>query len=815
MFEAMRRYGNRTSGGVEARGDRRAGDASAVSFTGRMAGWSARHAWLTLGAWVLVLVGAFLLAGNLNFTGEDGVESTEAGRASALIEEAAGEGPRAEEFVLVEANDGPIDEELFASVVSAIVTEMRALEVVDDVVSYQDGADSMRTPDGRRALIHVSTSLGHNDDLEPADSVLAVVEEANQSSGLRVTTIGNMSVERLFGEMAEETFQKGELIGIATALVIMLAVFGAVVAALIPVLLAIVAVLTAVGIIAIISMAWELNEFTVIVTTMVGLAVGIDYSLLIVQRFREERDRGLERYDAISRAGATASRTVLFSGIAVAIALAGMLIMPDMLFKSFGIGTMVVVVTAVAAALTLLPALLGLLGDRVNWLTIPIIGRRRPPESGGGFWGAITGVVTAHPAISVVVTAALLIALTAPVTTLELGSGGISMLPEETDERHAFDVMIEEFSDGIIKADIVVLAPDVNTVAVQRAIEGLTASLASDDFFGTAESMISASGNLADIRVSIAGDISSDESIAGIRRLRDDYIPAAFAGVNAEVLVGGGTAEVIDDVAIVKQYVPLIMAAVLAASFLLLLIAFRSIVVPLKAVLMNLLSVGAAYGMVVLVFQKGVGSSLFGFQEVPVIESWIPLFLFAILFGLSMDYHVFLLSRIKERYDETHDNSGSVVYGLHSTASIISGAALIMVAVFGGFALAVVDVPADGLRPGGRCDPRRHDRSDGARTCEHGAAGRQELVLPKLAGVAAQHQHRGRARGRARRCRLTADSRSDVPLNLQKFNTFSSEPHVPPGIENLGGFGRLRLIDRSVSAPVDYCGQVGTRVEDG
>ena len=681
MFEAMRRYGNRTPGGAEAGGGQRAGDASALSFTGRVAGFTARHAWLTLGAWVLALVGAFLLAGNLNFTGEDGVESTEARRASALIEAATGEEPRAEEFVLVEANDGPIDEELFASVVSAIVTEMRALEVGDDVVSYQDGADSMRTSDGRRALIQVSTSLGHNDDLEPADSVLAVVEEANQSSGLRVTTIGNMSIERLFGEMVEETLQKGELIGIATALVIMVAVFGAVVAALIPVLLAIVAVLTAVGIIVIISMAWELNEFTVIVTTMVGLAVGIDYSLLIVQRFREERDRGLERYDAISRAGATAGRTVVFSGIAVAIALAGML------FKSFGIGTMVVVVTAVAAALTLLPALLGLLGDRVNWLTIPIIGRRRPPESGGGFWGAITGVVTAHPAISVVVTAALLIALTAPVTPLELGSGGISMLPEETDERHAFDVMIEEFTDGIIRAEIVVLAPDVSTVAVQSAIEDLTASLASDDFFGTAESTISAKGDLVDIRVSISGDISSDESIAGIRRPRDDYIPVAFAGVNAEVLVGGGTAEVIDSVAMVWQYVPLIMAVVLGASFLLLLIAFRSIVVPLKAVVMNLLSVGAAYGMVVLVFQKGVGSSLFGFQEVPVIESWIPLFLFTILFGLSMDYHVFLLSRIKERYEQTGDNSASVLYGLHSTASIITGAALIMVAVFGGFTL--------------------------------------------------------------------------------------------------------------------------------
>ena len=544
MFEAMRRYGNRTSVGVKTGGDQRAGDASGVSFTGLVARWTARHAWITLGAWLVVLVGAFLLAGNLNVTGEGGVETTDSRRASALIEAASGEEPRAEEFVLVEANDGPIDEVLFASVVSSIVTELRALPIVDEVTSFQDGAETLRTPDGRMALIQVTTTLAQDDDLEEADPVLDVVEKANRSSGLRVTTIGNMSVERLFGEMADETFQKGEMIGIIAALVIMLAVFGAVVAALIPILVAIVAIFTAVGIIAVISMARELNEFTVIVTTMVGLAVGIDYTLLIVQRFREERDRGLERYDAITMAGATASRTVLFSGFAVAIALAGMLIMPDILFKSFGIGTMVVVVTAVAAALTLLPALLGLLGDRVNWLTIPIIGRRRSPESGGGLWGRVTGAVTAHPAISVVITAAILIALAAPVTTLELGSGGISMLPDDTDERHAFDVVIAEFTDGIIKADIVVLAPDVSTDAVQSAIEDLTASLASDDFFGTAELMPSPNGDLMDIRVSIAGDISSDESIAGIRRLRDDYVPAAFAGVDAEVLVGGVTAEV-------------------------------------------------------------------------------------------------------------------------------------------------------------------------------------------------------------------------------------------------------------------------------
>lgn len=200
MFEAMRRYANRTSGGDKAGGDQRAGDASAQSFTGRVAGFTARHAWRTLGAWVLILVAAFLLVGSLNVTDESGVETTDARRASDLIEAAAGQEPRAEECVLVEANDGPIDEALFASVVSSIVTEMRALPIVDAVASYQDGADVLRTTDGRKALIQVTTSLGHFDELELADSVLDVVEEANESSGLRVTTIGNMSVARVVSQ---------------------------------------------------------------------------------------------------------------------------------------------------------------------------------------------------------------------------------------------------------------------------------------------------------------------------------------------------------------------------------------------------------------------------------------------------------------------------------------------------------------------------------------------------------------------------------------------------------------------------------------
>ena len=660
---------------------------SRAGFTARLAGFTARHAWPTLGVWVLLLVGAFVLAGSVNLTNEGGTE-TDASRARDLIIDSRGQDPLLEEFVLVEANAGPIDEQLFASVVSTVVSELRAIPVVGEVVSYQDGAASLRSADGRYALIQVTTNLPGDSEFELGDPILAVIDAANESSGLRVTTIGDFSIERLFGELIEETFAKGELIGVLAAMVIMVGVFGALVAALIPLLLAIVSIFAAVGIIAAVSMVFELHTFTMIVTTMIGLAVGIDYSLFIVQRFREERDRGLDRYDAITKAGATASRTVLFSGIAVAIALAGMLIMPGNLFRSFGVGTIIVVVTAVTAALTLLPALLGLLGDRVNWVTIPFLGRRHSAETDGGFWATITRVVVARPAISAGLSGLLLLALTVPVTTMSLGSGGLSMIPAERDERHAFDVVIENFSDGILTADVVVLASNVSSFAVQQGAAELTAALAADDFFGTIRTNINADGNMLHINFSTAGDMSAPTSVAAIQRLREEYVPAAFGDLsNVEVLVGGDTAAVLDDVEIVKRYLPLIMLAVLAASFVLLLVAFRSIVVPLKAVVMNLLSVGAAYGMVVLFFQEDWGSRIFGFQQVPVIESWIPLFLFAILFGLSMDYHVFLLSRIKERYDETGDNSGSVLYGLRSTASIITGAALIMVAVFGGFAL--------------------------------------------------------------------------------------------------------------------------------
>jgi RND superfamily putative drug exporter len=372
--------------------------------------------------------------------------------------------------------------------------------------------------------------------------------------------------------------------------------------------------------------------------------------------------------------------------MAVTIALAGMLIAPDPVFQSFAVGAMLVVAATVLAALTLLPALLALLGHRINWLTLPFIGRASARGGGGKGWQLFVGAVTKRPVISVVLSAGILIAMALPVFNINLGTVGIGTLPEDNSSRHAFDVLNEEFSDGVLTADVVVQAPDVNAPDVQSGVNNLVAALDADEFFGGSTVETNEAGDLALVTVAMPGDFSSSESRSALERLRGDYIPASFPGDVADVYVGGPTAETVDSVQTQRDYLPYVFTFVLGLSFLLLLLAFRSIVVPLKAVVMNLLSVAAAYGILVLVFQEGVGTGLLGFREAPVIESWLPLFLFAILFGLSMDYHVFLLSRIKERYDETGDNGSSVEYGLRQTASIITGAALIMVAVFAGMA---------------------------------------------------------------------------------------------------------------------------------
>jgi len=426
--------------------------------------------------------------------------------------------------------------------------------------------------------------------------------------------------------------------------------------------------------------------------TMIGLAVGIDYSLFIVARYREERLHGREKQEAIGRAGATANRAVFFSGMTVVLALLGLLIVPNTIFRSLAGGAVFVVLVAVAASMTLLPAILSLMGDKVNALRV----RRKAGrvEAGTGFWDRATRLVMGRPVISLVAGAGLLVVLAIPYFSIHTGTSGVSTLPDDIDSKRAFVLLEENFAGGLSEPAQVVIDGDIEAPDVQSAIDELTGTVTGDEAFAAPSPLeVNEAGDLAVLAIPFRGDIYEDASVQAIRDLREEYVPDAFAETDARVLVGGETAFNVDFFNQSDTYMPIVFVFVLGLSFLLLTVVFRSVVLPVKAILMNLLSVGAAYGMVVMFFQQGVGpgfvkdiASALNFIQVESIEAWLPLFLFAVLFGLSMDYHVFLLTRIREHYDLTGDNTGSVAYGLRTTAGIITGAALIMVAVFGGFA---------------------------------------------------------------------------------------------------------------------------------
>jgi RND superfamily putative drug exporter len=522
------------------------------------------------------------------------------------------------------------------------------------------------------------------------EPVFDTVAELNGEDGFFVAIVGQTSFQAESNELAVSDIEQGERYGVPMALVILLVLFGAVVAALIPLFLAILAIITALGMVAIIGQFFELVFFVTLMISMIGLAVGIDYSLIVVSRFREEVARGRSRLDAIEVTGATANRTVLFSGLTVVLALTGMLVMPVTIFQSLGAGAILAVISAVLLALTLLPAVLALMGGRVNSFRLPFLGRRlvrHGDQSSGGFWNTVTRVVMGHPLLSLLLAGGFMVAAALPAMDLNTGFNGVDVMPDRFQSKQAFLVLEEKFSFGVASPAEVVIDGDADLPEVAAAVEALRDRLAVDpDFIGFSTIEISPNRDLTVLSVPVVGESSSERTRAAVTRLREEIVPAAFAGVPAQASVGGATSSNIDFFDVTDTYMPIVFAFVLGLSFILLTVAFRSIVIPLKSIILNLLSVGAAYGLMVAVFQKGFLDSVLPFQQTPIIDAWIPLFLFTVLFGLSMDYHVFLLSRVREQYDITHDNAASVAAGLRSTAGLITGAALIMVVVFSGFA---------------------------------------------------------------------------------------------------------------------------------
>jgi RND superfamily putative drug exporter len=403
-----------------------------------------------------------------------------------------------------------------------------------------------------------------------------------------------------------------------------------------------------------------------------GLALGIDYALFVVSRFREERGAGREKLEAIAAAGSTASRAVLFSGSAFVLAMLGLLLVQSTIMRSLATGAILVGIVSVAAALTLLPAVLSLLGDKVDRFRVPLVGRSRGETRR---WTAFVRRVQARPVLSLVLTVAVLLAVAAPALTMKIGAAGIATLPDRLTSKQGYLALERSFpAAGADPAEIVAQGG--------APVDGLLRLLEADPDFGSPQVERSADGEAVLIRVPVAADPLSDRALEAVERLRSEYVPQS--GVDA--LVTGTTAENIDYFEVMRSWLPIVLVFVLGLSFVLLTVAFRSVVVAATAIGLNLLSVGAAYGLTVAVFQHGIGAGLLGFQQVETIEAWVPLFLFAVLFGLSMDYQVFLLSRIRERFAATGDTTEAIAFGIGSTARIITGAALIIVAVFAGFA---------------------------------------------------------------------------------------------------------------------------------
>jgi len=659
--------------------------------TARLARACSLRPWRTIGAWLVAVVAAgaalALLLGELTTEGHP-TNNPDSQRATNAVAGAfpPRPGSNVTDIIIVRSERYTVDSEPFQTFVRQLAAQGQDAGAVANTLTFYDTRNPALVSQDR----HATALLIDIPDSDLAADEIDVVERADAQPAFEAAITGDQTVDNDFNELSQRDLENGELrFGIPAALVILVLVFGAVVAGLVPLLMAILSIVVALGFVALFSQAFDLSVFIINMLTGMGLALGIDYSLFVVSRYREERGRGLEKADAIASSGATASRAVLFSGTAFVLAMMGMLIVPNNIMRSLALGAILVGIVSVVAALTLLPALLGLLGDRVNALRVPFVGRASLEAAGaeGRFWHAIVVRVMRRPGLSLTLAAGVLVAAAIPLFGLHIGTSGVSTLPDNFASKQGFLALERDFPRLTTDPVEVVVADGYTRPDVRASLERLRARLASDPRFGKGEVRRSPDGTVGVLDVPIKGDSAGTEAVAAVRELRSETIPEAFRDKEATVYVGGDTAENIDYFNSVSDPAPIVLAFVLGLTLVLLTIVFRSVIVAATALLLNLLSVGAAYGLLVLVFIHGYGADLFGFTQSDTIEAWVPLFLFSVLFGLSMDYQVFLLSRIKERHDLIGDTNQAVSWGVSSTARIITGAALIIVAVFLGFAM--------------------------------------------------------------------------------------------------------------------------------
>lgn len=649
-----------------------------LGITGRIAKASAKRPWLTIGAWAVGIAIAAIAAGSLgdSLVQEDKVlTTTESGTANSINTAVrGGTDVPVTETIIVTSDTYTFADASFQQAIEATRAAIASLDGIASVTVPTLDSPSPVSADKSSALLTATLAR------DPPDGLGAALNDTTAGlrlEGFSVYAYGETSATATFNKLGSEGLMRGEMIGIGAAILILLVVFGALVAAGLPLLVSIVSIVAAVGATAVVGRAFDLSFFILNMITMMGLALGIDYSLVIVQRFREELAHGRSVTDAVALAGNTASRAVLISGITVLISLAGLLVVPSTIMVSLGSGAMIVAVFSVISALTLLPAVLRLLGTRVNKVRLPISHPGAEPR----YWSAVARGVMRRPGVAAIAGLSVLLALAIPAFSMRLTFAGTDALPNNLPFKLATEVLSTEFGYGQASTLVVV----DNATGARDQVTSLAAAIDASDAF--AETSVSWNGGVAFIATKDTYDAADPKAEAAIKDLRSTLIPQYLAGTDATAYVTGDQAGTIDFTKLITDSAPWVALIVLGASLVMLLVTFRSVTIAGTAIVLNVLSTGAAYGVLVAVFQFGWGADLLGMPHVDGIAPWIPLFLFAVLFGLSMDYHVFLLSRIKERHAATGDTRDAIAFGLSRTGSLITGAALIMVAVFVGFAL--------------------------------------------------------------------------------------------------------------------------------
>jgi len=664
-----------------------------TNFIARIARWSSEHRKTAILGWlafVVVLFGGVMNAQVVETQRLTSAESVagEAGEAEELLTD-AGLKPTSES-AFIQSKDVSVEDPAFRAVIGDVAKTLSHTENVENVRSPIDGKGGAYSEDGHSALIEFEIA-GDPEDvaIDVKASIAAIEDLQKEHSSYNVEQFGNGSAqESLMGTLNSDVGQAG-MLSLPITLLVLLVALGALVAASVPLVLALTSVLATMAVVAIPSQIFPLDGNTDALILLIGLAVGVDYALFYMRREREERAAGRSTKDALQAAAATSGRAVFISGLTVIIAMAGMFITGDAMFISFAVATVTVVAVTMASTLFVLPAVLAWLRDRVEKGRIPFVGRRRKPIGGESrFWSQVTSRVMRHPVASAVLAGGLLVALAIPALGMNMVQTGTDDLPQDLPIVKTYDRFTEAFPAEANSVEVAVKSDDVTAGPVAAAIDELVSGAqASGIAIGESQVNVNDDGTVAVVAIPTAGNGTDAKSMADLDEVRNELVPGTVGSVDgATAYVTGPAAQSGDFSDLMKDRMPLVFAFVLGLAFVLMLVTFRSIVIPIKAIILNLLSVGAAYGVLVLVFQEGWGEDLLGFTSNGGVANWLPLFLFVILFGLSMDYHVFILTRIRELYDQGMSTEDAVRKGIAGSAGTVTTAAVVMVLVFSVFA---------------------------------------------------------------------------------------------------------------------------------